>query len=201
MLPEFTNNNGTDRRLVHAVLFCQLILCVLARCVCGANITNIAVRQDGPSIALSAKDKGSRVSARLPTLGSHVRKIVSARSEEHVGGVYARPIVALVADIEAVLNRAVGEFPRYSVCRERSPVSTACANLAVAVALARGPVPTGIRPTRFINLGPEAIPNGYPYDSHARPFRVWSGAGPAASTATGSVYLCSDYNMLANAGA
>ena len=157
----------------------------------------------GPASVSSCNPLGHRPRS-MPSLGHHVYRIVCNTAKEQVRRVAARWVVAAVADAYAVVrtivrNIAVREQPRNAMRLHHLPVHLE-PSVAAPVPTGR-PVPASIRATSLIDLRPESSFEWYNRLSHARAFRVWSGAGPAASTATGSVYLSSDYNMLADAGA
>jgi hypothetical protein len=75
----------------------------------GSGVDNLLGRQDGVGRALSA----GKVSAAL---GHHVSPIVPLRSQEQVGRIDARWVVAAVADDHPGRDRPVRKLKRESVC-------------------------------------------------------------------------------------
>jgi hypothetical protein len=67
------------------------------------------------------------------TLRDHVPAVVEVRSEKQVRGVYAEAIVAVVADEQALRDRAVGGLPSKAVRIDDLPAASI--ELAVANAL------------------------------------------------------------------
>lgn len=129
-----------------------------------------------------------------------VLHVVSLCSKKQVLGVDASTDIAPVANEHAAGDRAVGKFPRDSVRKVRPSTPPTNSDHSVSgCGSGSSPQPTGVRTAGLVNLGPESL--CYTFLSHARPFRVWSGAGPRATTRTGSVFLTAYYNTDFDRGA
>lgn len=62
------------------------------------------------------------LTVRLTTFGNHVRHIVIKCAEKEMVYIYAKPIVAMMENIEAIC-RAIYQFPGYSVGIFRFPIA------------------------------------------------------------------------------
>lgn len=79
------------------------------------------------------------ISVGMPTLGDHVGHVFCVRTQEEMGRVRARPIVAAMQDVETCWDRSIGDLECKAMCVElRPPEDIAlwiAANLAVAIPL------------------------------------------------------------------
>jgi hypothetical protein len=119
----------------------------LPRGVQPADLKHIRLDQSRPSV--------TRARMSLAPLASRVRHVVSVRAKEQMTRIYARRIVAAMKNMQAVRDRAKGEFVRDPM-RASSPVA-ARTEVAVTVRQARScPFPAVICSTPS-DVTPEAL--------------------------------------------
>src|SRR6187399_1600962 len=107
MFPGVPAKDMSDRSLAHPELGREFTVSPLARGVQRPDLGNIAPGELGFAVLFSLEHA---------SFGDGIMHVVGIGSEEQVGGVYARGLVAAMADMESAGVDSVGEEVGHSVC-------------------------------------------------------------------------------------
>lgn len=117
--------------------------------VSGANIKHLLRGQCGVVMVLA----GNTVRVVFSALSVHVMNVIGLCSQKQMVRTHACRYVAMVANKHALGNRAVVQFPRYSMGAQRSAsTSSGIDNTVAEVASGSRPQPAGIS---FLDILPE----------------------------------------------
>lgn len=153
MLPPLATNNALDDGGVYPVVLGYLVSSHSAGSVAIADYRDIGL--DKLRVRLIAALDG--VSSDSP-LGLHVLHVVGAGAWKEVGRIHARRIVAMVAHVKSIWNRAVSQLPR-NVSSHTLPVVDGKLSIPIAVCGSR-PEPALIITSAAVNVAPEPLGNG-----------------------------------------
>lgn len=131
-----------------------------------AITTGHALGMSSRSVPVAAGKIGSLHNTVGPAapLRLHVSKVVEISSEEQVVGADAKRHIAAMANVHAVRNSAVVEFPRKTVCADDLR-SDAYGAVSATLKRCTGPQPAS---GRFVDPSPETIKQVRPRPAHFR---------------------------------
>lgn len=118
VLPRLARDDVADRKLTDIETSSQFSL---ERPTCGvrlADLMHLLGREAGATVALTGLQCTS-------ALLHHVSQVVSTRPEEQMRWAYTAPVVAVVANEQALRNRAVSDFIGRSMSVDRPPIQSA----------------------------------------------------------------------------
>lgn len=95
----------------------------------------------------------------VSVLGDHIVNVVCGGSQEQVGRVHARPVIAGVKDPQAIGDGAVGDFPRESMRPSRASHRPTKLQNAISEHGGPSPRPATIASSGAVNLCPESDAN------------------------------------------
>lgn len=153
----FTTNDPGNIRLRNAELGSQGVL-AFPGCVASADRGNGGIGQCCRTSL--ARSRGMRLFPRIPrqcaisTFAHHVSGVVGVCAEEEMGRVATRWIVTVMANEDALRDRAIRQLPSAAM-RALASVSAAGDAVGVAATALAGPFPARIDATRPIDLIPE----------------------------------------------
>jgi hypothetical protein len=167
-----------DGRLSHAVFAREFDLADASGRIAFTDGANVVLGEFHTGIAPAPAVIGT-----LPPFGSHVGEIISARPEEMMAEVAARPVVAGMANAQPVWDGSVRLLPDSPMHLDLASAVPAEADIAVAVGGPAGPRPTLIGASDLY-LRPQAIMEGFALIDTAAEVDAAAGAKPTAALLT-----------------
>jgi hypothetical protein len=153
MRPGSAMDNVLHRSLVDAKLLCQPVYRHACR-VLLPSVSHLLISEAGDTMPFTACR--GRADTTLPPTAHGIAHVLRDRARIQVVGAYARGVIAVVAHVQAVRNRAVGQAVGYAMRFLQLPVVVA--NHAVPAWIAeRRPEPAV---PGLVNLAPEPIFDG-----------------------------------------